>query len=50
MASPRAAAKWAGHANPSLVLTVYGGVFDDESIGVMDRLESYANGTITTKS
>ena len=50
MASPRAAAKWAGHANPSLVLTVYGGVFDDESIGVMDRLESYANGTTTTKS
>lgn len=30
LASPRAAAKWAGHDNPSLVLDVYGGVFDDE--------------------
>jgi len=43
LASPRAAAKWAGHSNPALVLTVYGGVFDDESIGVMDRLTTYAN-------
>jgi integrase len=43
LASPRASAKWAGHSNPALVLTVYGGVFDDESIGVMDRLTSYAN-------
>ncbi len=42
MASPRAAAKWAGHANPSLVLNVYGGVFDDEHIGVMERLGTYA--------
>lgn len=41
-ASPRAAAKWAGHANPALVLTVYGGVFDDESVAVMDRLGAYA--------
>jgi integrase len=42
LASPRAAAKWAGHANPALVLNVYGGVFDDESTAVMDRLTSYA--------
>ena len=42
LASPRAAAKWAGHANPSLVLNVYGGVFDDESNAVMARLTSYA--------
>ena len=44
MASPRAAAKWAGHSNPTLVLTVYGGVFDDESAGVIDRLSAYATG------
>ncbi len=42
LASPRAAAKWAGHSNPTLVLNVYGGVFDDESTAVMDRLTSYA--------
>lgn len=42
LASPRAAAKWAGHANPSLVLGVYGGVFDDESDAVMRRLTDYA--------
>lgn len=41
-ASPRAAAKWAGHSNPSLVLGVYGGVFDDESDAVMQRLTDYA--------
>jgi len=45
LASPRAAAKWAGHSNPTLVLTTYGGVFDDESAGVMDRLSAYATGT-----
>jgi integrase len=42
LASPRAAAKWAGHANPALVLNVYGGVFDDESSAVMARLTTYA--------
>jgi len=42
LASPRAAAKWAGHSNPALVLGVYGGVFDDESDAVMQRLTSYA--------
>ncbi len=42
LASPRAAAKWAGHSNPSLVLGVYGGVFDDESHSVMQRLTTYA--------
>lgn len=42
LASPRAAAKWAGHSNPSLVLGVYGGVFDDESDAVMQRLSDYA--------
>jgi len=42
LASPRAAAKWAGHSNPALVLGVYGGVFDDESDAVMARLETYA--------
>jgi integrase len=44
LASPRAAAKWAGHANPALVLNVYGGVFDDERTAVMDRLTTYAAG------
>jgi integrase len=42
LASPRAAAKWAGHSNPALVLGVYGGVFDDESQSVMERLAAYA--------
>lgn len=42
LASPRAAAKWAGHSNPALILGVYGGVFDDESDAVMDRLSDYA--------
>jgi integrase len=42
LASPRAAAKWAGHSNPALVLGVYGGVFDDESDAVMNRLATYA--------
>ena len=44
LASPRAAAKWAGHSDPSLILTVYGGVFDDESDAVMRRLGEYADG------
>ena len=42
LASPRAAAKWAGHSNPALILGVYGGVFDDESDAVMQRLGAYA--------
>ncbi len=44
LASPQAAAKWAGHSNPSLILGVYGGVFDDESQSVMERLADYASG------
>ncbi len=44
LASPRAAAKWAGHSNPALILGVYGGVFDDESQSVMERLTTYATG------
>lgn len=43
LASPRAAAKWAGHSNPALILGVYGGVFDDESDAVMRRLTDYAD-------
>lgn len=43
LASPRAAAKWAGHSNPALILGVYGGVFDDESDAVMQRLSDYAS-------
>ena len=43
LASPRAAAKWAGHSNPALILGVYGGVFDDESDAVMERLTDYAS-------
>ncbi|MEZ5246295.1 MAG: tyrosine-type recombinase/integrase [Acidimicrobiales bacterium] len=42
LASPRAAAKWAGHSNPALILGVYGGVFDDESNAVMQRLSDFA--------
>ena len=42
LASPRAAAKWAGHSNPALILGVYGGVFEDESDAVMQRLSEYA--------
>ena len=42
LASPRAAAKWAGHSNPALIHGVYGGVFDDESDAVMQRLGAYA--------
>ena len=42
LASPRAAAEWAGHSNPALILGVYGGVFDDESDAVMHRLGAYA--------
>lgn len=42
LASPRAAAKWAGHSSPALVLGVYGGVFDDERDAVMSRLTTYA--------
>jgi len=30
------------HTDAALVLNVYGGVFDDESTAVMDRLTSYA--------
>ncbi len=44
LASPRAAAKWAGHSNPSLILSVYGGVFNDESEAVMQRLGDYIDG------
>ncbi len=44
LASPRAAAKWAGHSNPALILGVYGGVFADESQSVMQRLTDYAAG------
>lgn len=43
LASPRAAAQWAGHSNPSLILGVYGGVFDDESDAVMERLTDDAS-------
>lgn len=47
LASPRAAAKWAGHSNPTLILSVYGGVFDDESEAVMQRLSRYVDDSQT---